>query len=492
MRVVAIGVDGLEANLLRNFFSMAHHELDDVLDSSLYFDMLSTTPPMSPPAWSSIITGLNPENHGIYDFYMYDKLDNRLKMMSGKELKNNVFEIMNIEGKRQILINIPFLAPPMKVRGVFVSGLPSTYNSLATFPRHLRKEFDRKGLIVGEPPWSLDLSLLIKSIRDRSRICLDMMSTRDWDFTMIVFRETDIVQHFYWGNRSAIYRIYSEIEASMIRPLIEAYIDRKEDLILMIFGDHGFTTGEGVFNITNWLYSRGLYSVSDSMMDKLRIKVMSIIKKAYGYRRILPLVQIFQETFLRGWLGYLNPGTLENNVMISTGGIVDGGGLLYINPKYSDSKRNIARILRRLAEDSHAIEEVKELNVNNAIRRVSPDIVIKLREGVVCNPYFSGEDIYDDEVPPSRWGVHRERTLLSLTLISNGDIIDMYNGISMPLSMEDVGAMILFMNGIAPPPHIDGKVPDKIAFIMKKYIGRVISPVSSRTRWFIKSRRLMG
>jgi hypothetical protein len=278
----------------------------------------------------------------------------------------------------------------------------------------------------------------------------------------------------------------------MIKPLIETYMDDKEDLILMIFGDHGFTGGEGVFNITNWLYSKGLYSVSDSIKDKLRLKAMSLVKKAYGYRRALPLIQTFQETFLKGWLEYLNPGTLENNIMISTGGIIDGGGLLYINPKYNGNKKNIAKILRRYAIENHIIEDIKELYPNSAARRVSPDIIVKLREGVVCNPYFSGEDIYDNKVPPSRSGVHREKTLFSLTLISNGDLIDIHNGGGRPMFMEDVGAMILYLNGIAPPPRLDGKVPDKVSLMMKKYVGGLISPLSVRTRLYLRSRSLMS
>jgi|Deesub1362B_J571_1020462.scaffolds.fasta_scaffold00003_202 hypothetical protein len=492
MKVVAIGIDGLEANILYNFFSSAKHVLRRIFDRSLRFDLFSTTPPMSPPAWSSIITGLNPQRHGIYDFYMYDKVNDKLKIISGKELKNTVFDIMNMEGKKQILINIPFLVAPKEVKGVFVSGLPSTYNSLATFPRYLRDEFERKGLIVGEPPWSLNRSLLTKSIRDRSEFSLDLMSKENWDFTMIVFRETDIVQHFYWGNWPAIYKIYEEIEKSMIKPLIDMATDKKEDMAITIFGDHGFTGGEGVFNITNWLYSKGYYTVSDSIKDKLRVHLMNIIKKIYGYRRVMPLIQTFQEMFLKGGLEYISPGLLSNNVLLSAGGIVDGGGLLYLNPKYQSNKSKITRILRNMVKDTSVIQAVKEINVGDGRKRYSPDFILKLTDGFICNPYYSGDEFIDKKVPPSRLGVHKQKTFLTMTLINKGDLIELKNRKNRPLHVEDVGTIILYLNNLWPPNNLDGRVPPEIFRYMRRYLGLKPSPISRKTSVYMKSRKIMN
>ncbi len=66
-KVIVMGVDGMDPG----FFERHRGELPHL--ASLAFSRLATTtPPQSPVAWSTFITGLDPSEHGIFDFVHRD------------------------------------------------------------------------------------------------------------------------------------------------------------------------------------------------------------------------------------------------------------------------------------------------------------------------------------------------------------------------------------------------------------------------------------
>ncbi len=72
-RVMVLGIDGLDPQLLHRY--MRDHRMPNFerLEREGSFRELGTSiPPQSPVAWSSVITGLNPGGHGIFDFIHRD------------------------------------------------------------------------------------------------------------------------------------------------------------------------------------------------------------------------------------------------------------------------------------------------------------------------------------------------------------------------------------------------------------------------------------
>src|SRR6185436_13708804 len=72
-RVIVLGVDGLDYQLVRrliaegrmpNFARLSH--------SGVFQPLASSIPPQSPVAWSTFITGLDPGQSGIFDFIHRD------------------------------------------------------------------------------------------------------------------------------------------------------------------------------------------------------------------------------------------------------------------------------------------------------------------------------------------------------------------------------------------------------------------------------------
>ena len=74
-RVIVLGIDGMDHSLLSQFIAEGRLPNFERLASAGSRTPLETTmPPLSPVAWSTFITGMDPGGHGIYDFLHRDPL----------------------------------------------------------------------------------------------------------------------------------------------------------------------------------------------------------------------------------------------------------------------------------------------------------------------------------------------------------------------------------------------------------------------------------
>lgn len=72
-RVLVLGIDGMDPNLLRQFLDAGRMPNCQRLIAHGSFHTLATSnPPQSPVAWSNFISGCNPGVHGIFDFVARD------------------------------------------------------------------------------------------------------------------------------------------------------------------------------------------------------------------------------------------------------------------------------------------------------------------------------------------------------------------------------------------------------------------------------------
>jgi len=75
-RVVVLGMDGLDPDLLKRYMAEGHLPNFARLIKDGWFSLLRTTwPPQSPTAWSTFITGKNPGGHGVFDMVIRDPAD---------------------------------------------------------------------------------------------------------------------------------------------------------------------------------------------------------------------------------------------------------------------------------------------------------------------------------------------------------------------------------------------------------------------------------
>jgi predicted AlkP superfamily phosphohydrolase/phosphomutase len=160
-RAVILGFDGMDPELAERFIGEGKlPNLAKLQQQGTFRKLRTTFPAISPVAWSTFMTGVNPGKHNIYDFLARDQ-NNYLPFLSSAEIKGpkrtiKVGKYTIPLGKPQIkgmrrgtpfwhwlgkagifssVIRVPVTFPPEKFPGVLLSGMcvPDLKGSQGTF-----------------------------------------------------------------------------------------------------------------------------------------------------------------------------------------------------------------------------------------------------------------------------------------------------------------------------------------------------------------------
>lgn len=160
-RAVILGFDGMDPELTERFIAEGRlPNLKKLREQGTFRKLRTTFPAISPVAWSTFMTGVNPGKHNIYDFLNRD-LTNYLPYLSSAEIKGpkrswkiGKYTIPlggpRIKGMRRgtpfwhwlgeagifcSVIRVPVTFPPEKFAGVLLSGMcvPDLKGSQGTF-----------------------------------------------------------------------------------------------------------------------------------------------------------------------------------------------------------------------------------------------------------------------------------------------------------------------------------------------------------------------
>jgi predicted AlkP superfamily phosphohydrolase/phosphomutase len=160
-RAVILGFDGMDPELTERFIAEGRlPNLAKLREQGSFRKLRTTYPAISPVAWSTFMTGVNPGKHNIYDFLARD-LSNYLPYLSSAEIKGPKRSLKigkytvplggaRIKGMRKgtpfwhwlgeagifcSVIRVPVTFPPEKFPGVLLSGMcvPDLKGSQGTF-----------------------------------------------------------------------------------------------------------------------------------------------------------------------------------------------------------------------------------------------------------------------------------------------------------------------------------------------------------------------
>jgi predicted AlkP superfamily phosphohydrolase/phosphomutase len=265
MRVVLFGIDGLafrvldlyiERGLLPNF--------QRVRAGGAHGILRSTVPPMTPPAWMSISTGLSPSKHGVYDFWDYERTESgpQPHVVTHRKGGKAIWNILSDWGKRVIVANVPLTYPPEPVNGIMVSGyMAPDMNASVTYPPSFKDE-----LLGAVPTYQIDLNPAVSGgqIGDVLSETLTMTQARlamfrllldkPWDFCFLACSGADRIQHLRWDEIMAFHpqavSYYQMLDEALGMMLAALHLDD----LLMIVSDHGFQGVRRKFYIQEYLY----------------------------------------------------------------------------------------------------------------------------------------------------------------------------------------------------------------------------------------------
>ena len=120
-RLIIIGIDGATWAVMRPLMDAGELPvLADLCRRGRHGVLESTMPPVTPCAWTSMTTGVNPGKHGVYDFVQLDLARQRAYLTSANDRRcETVWEILAREGVSVGLVNVPWTYPPLALEGGF-------------------------------------------------------------------------------------------------------------------------------------------------------------------------------------------------------------------------------------------------------------------------------------------------------------------------------------------------------------------------------------
>lgn len=297
-KAILIGLDGATFSLLGPWMEDGSlPNLKRIADEGTSGTLLSTVPPTTPPAWTTCVTGKNPGKHGIFDFRESPLLHPDRPLVKSSSVKaHKLWHILNKEGRKTGIMNVPITFPPEEVDGFMISGMmtPSpevTYTYPADLADRLVKAVGDYVINIDIPRYDVELEAdLVNFLADirysfakRRDAFLHLMETEAWDLFFVVFIAMDRIQHLLWKFLDPDERHYDTERGRFVRKkVLECFIDMdglfahlidKVDAHtdLLVVSDHGFGATHHWFNVNGWLYREGLLSVDAGVMRKKKL-----------------------------------------------------------------------------------------------------------------------------------------------------------------------------------------------------------------------------
>jgi predicted AlkP superfamily phosphohydrolase/phosphomutase len=176
-RMVILGVDGMDPKLLAQYMQEGVvPNLSRLAATGGFMPLQTSTPPQSPVAWSTFITGMDAGSHGIFDFLHLDRASltpymsttriqgTSLSMPMGRwriplksprtELLRHgtaFWELLERNGVHTRLFQIPANYPPVETSGEAISGMgtPDLQGTSGTFTLYTTDPHWKAGPISG-------------------------------------------------------------------------------------------------------------------------------------------------------------------------------------------------------------------------------------------------------------------------------------------------------------------------------------------------------
>ena len=492
-KVVLVWVDGATFDVIAPLLKKELPTFRRIMREGVNGTLISTIPPCTPPAWASLVTGVNPGKHGVYDFWDR-KGDKPVPVTSYSIHRETLWSMLNEVGKKVILLNAPMTYPPRRLKGILVTGFMTPSNVPYTYPPNF------KGQLLREfPDYLIDprtcppplgpasdehISCLEESfnlLRKRREVTLYLMENFDWDLLISVFHCTDSIQHYFWKYmdpthpaydpdapktlKEAIPKAYKIVDNS-IREILKA-ID--EDTTLIVMSDHGFGPIHKCVFLNNYLRTLDLLSISmegvmmpiviDRFLKFLKTQLPHVSKFILGaaktiFHRIRATVENMPSLRFSDFIDWTQTKAYSLSAL----------GDLSVNRSVVKSSQEYEELIEYLIQKLFELAdpEDNEKIVDNVFRKQqiysgrylekAPDLFLVIRKmQYMTTSSFVGNQIVGPS--PGYSGSHRMEGILFMygKNLRRGQTLRSCN-------IRDLMPTILYMLSVRFPSDIDGKV----------------------------------
>ena len=219
-RTVLIGLDGATFTVLDALMQNGIMPfLKEFVASGVRAELKSIVPPLTPPAWTSLMTGRSPGQHGIFDFFRRESLQShQIRFPDARDVRQEtIWSMVSRQGQRVTVLNFPLTFPTPPINGYLVPGwmtwrtLPigcypsELYQRLKTIPGFNRRELamditlEEKAIEGCRQDEYEDLiSLHIRREQQWFQVLRTLTQEDPCELTAVLFDGVDRLQHLCW------------------------------------------------------------------------------------------------------------------------------------------------------------------------------------------------------------------------------------------------------------------------------------------------------
>jgi predicted AlkP superfamily phosphohydrolase/phosphomutase len=463
-RVLIIGLDCATPQLVFDRWLDQLPSIKSLIDSGVWGKLRSTDPPITVPAWMSMMTSKDPGRLGFYGLrnrvdYSYEKM---ATANSTFVKEPTVWDVLSNGGKRSILIGVPQTYPPKPLNGEMVTCFltPSTDKQF-TYPASFKEEVQRVtgGYILDAVGFRSDeeekdrvLNTIYEMTGKRFKLARHMIETRkDWDFFMMVEMGPDRIHHMFWkytdkehpkyvaGNKyeNSIYDYYKFVD-SEIGTLL-AMLD--DSTSVMIVSDHGARAMLGGICFNEWLIKEGYLVLKQRPGSPVPVEKCEV-----DWKRT------------RAW----GSGGYYARLMINVSGR-EPDGIIEPGSEYEALRTELVEKLAALRDHNGQAMNTKAVrpeDVYREVRGVPPDLFVYFGDlswrsvGSVWPEVPSSIYTFENDTGPD----DANHDWHGIFVMRNGDGGDRKSIEAEGLELKDVAPTVLSMLGIDVPADMEGKV----------------------------------
>jgi predicted AlkP superfamily phosphohydrolase/phosphomutase len=295
-KLLLIGFDGLDFSLVHKYGPSMPH-FSRLREGGLLTRLASTAPPITPGAWASICSGVNPGRTGLLGFFQrrgYSFTPVALQRTPAKALWDYCAE----QGISCGIVNVPWPGPVPE--GVSF-GVTGRFTSLETSPPDLKEHILRMGYRpeVHHPSEFSSIHGFLRFAFEQAEACTAvtrrLIEERGPAVCMVVYNLPDMALHAMLNERM-IQKVYEQIDRNLglLLPHGERHV---------VVSDHGINITRGpVFYFGEWLVREGLLVLEEARQARTRREDLGFLLRKILQRSGLSSIKKMTPQFLRNFL----------------------------------------------------------------------------------------------------------------------------------------------------------------------------------------------
>lgn len=281
-----LGLDGENLELLRAF--VARYDmpnLGSMLENGRTGQLDPWINPLTPPAWSTMLTGTWFPRHGVAGFVLHDPATRKEKLARYTDIRDEtMLTAADRQGAAVISLNMPMTSPPVELlHGTVISGFDHPGGSAAfarpaAFQDRIRERLPDYDPMMPEKKFpegeregrARYLGVLAKRVEERLTVLEAALAATPPTLAIVQCQETDLLHHCGMDladdpdlatadEGMALREMYEGIDRIAAR-LLE-YVG--DDGLGLIVSDHGGIKGRAVVQLNNLLVEWGFATMID-------------------------------------------------------------------------------------------------------------------------------------------------------------------------------------------------------------------------------------